>query len=538
MLKNELLLCMGCMAPLEPGCTVCPHCGCRPESPSHAEHLKPATLLASGRYLVGRPVRHNPHSATYIGYDIEEDMRVLVVEFLPLHLATRNHTTQALKVAASKTTAYTTLLQDFISLHKALAEGTSEIVPQQLEAFPQHNTCYFVYRFTQTIALGEYISQAGGSLPWQQAKKLFMPLCTGLTQLHSKGLLHRGLCLETILVDAKGRLLLCDFALQELRTTGLGEGCELFEGYSAPEQYHPEQWQGSWTDVYSLAAVLYRCLTGTRPDAPPLRELQDSLLPANSLEPSLPSDVAQALTDAMVLTTEQRIQSVDELTGRLLESAAGNTAVFSAGKLPRTRGSRRGTATYIVVATLVTLLVLGLGLSYAYYNVVLPMLGISAEQPPESESQTDDSPQSTPLPSFVGTYIETVRNNSDYAQLYSFTIQEEYNDQYPAGVVFDQLPEKNSMVYKGVAVTLFVSKGSETVPLPNLEGSSLNFAMDTLTRMGIQFDIEEVEELGAQPNEVVRTDKPAGSDIRKYKDRVVLYVNKPQLEEPRYIIID
>ena len=77
---------------------------------------------------------------------------------------------------------------------------------------------------------------------------------------------------------------------------------------------------------------------------------------------------------------------------------------------------------------------------------------------------------------------------------------------------------------KGDDLILHVSKGSEMVEMPSLVGSTLEYAMETLTTMGIQYDVIEVDDPDAASGVILRTDKRAGTSIRKYQDRVTLFV--------------
>ena len=89
------------------------------------------------------------------------------------------------------------------------------------------------------------------------ARQLISPLISLLSQLHNMGLTHCGISPQNIYVDSRKRVILDGFALPELRTVGNGLHAELYAGYSAPEQYSKALWQGEWTDIYSLGAVLY-----------------------------------------------------------------------------------------------------------------------------------------------------------------------------------------------------------------------------------------------------------------------------------------
>ena len=81
------------------------------------------------------------------------------------------------------------------------------------------------------------------------------------------------------------------------------------------------------------------------------------------------------------------------------------------------------------------------------------------------------------------------------------------------------------------SVFLYVSKGSELLVMPKLAGSTLDFAIQTLTDMGISFEIMEVENADMEVGLVSRTNFTEGSSINKNKDTVILVTRKADASE-------
>lgn len=122
----------------------------------------------------------------------------------------------------------------------------SGVVPV-IDRFVDNNTVYVVYRYIRALNFSAFLQRNSGELTWGQAKKMFLPLLNTLSQLHKKGIVHRGISPETILVDQDNKLWLTGFCIADTRTEGGDVGAALFEGYAAPEQYSLSGWQGSWT---------------------------------------------------------------------------------------------------------------------------------------------------------------------------------------------------------------------------------------------------------------------------------------------------
>ena len=94
---------------------------------------------------------------------------------------------------------------------------------------------------------------------------MLQPVFDGVAAMHQVGLVHRGICPENIRVLENGRARLTGYATVGLRTAGSGLHEQLYEGYSAPEQYSTAEFEGRYTDEYSLAAVVYRMVCGQSP---------------------------------------------------------------------------------------------------------------------------------------------------------------------------------------------------------------------------------------------------------------------------------
>lgn len=75
-----------------------------------------------------------------------------------------------------------------------------------MDRFVDNDTVYVVYRYIRSLTLSAFLQRNGGELTWSQTKKMFLPLLNTLSQLHKKGIIHRGISTETILVDQDNKL--------------------------------------------------------------------------------------------------------------------------------------------------------------------------------------------------------------------------------------------------------------------------------------------------------------------------------------------
>jgi len=85
-------LCMGCFARLEAGGIVCPYCGFDENTYDAASYQLPLRAILGGKYMIGKVLGEGGFGITYIGYDMNLDVKVAVKEFYPSGLVTRANT--------------------------------------------------------------------------------------------------------------------------------------------------------------------------------------------------------------------------------------------------------------------------------------------------------------------------------------------------------------------------------------------------------------------------------------------------------------
>ena len=308
---GDTKLCFGCFEPVndEPRC---PHCGYKQQSPYSPSYIAPGTILKE-KYMVGKLISHNGEGATYLAYDTVISCKVILKEYMPDVLCSRNTETQSVVVNPGSNVQYKSLMEEFTELNKKLAKlRTIDHIQQVLDLFCENNTTYVVFEYIEGQNLMQYLKENGGSLSWKAVQKLFPPLFTSLSQLHNAGIVHRGISPNTIYVTSKGGLKLTDFCIASARTNNAELTPELFKGYAAPEQYSPSVWQGTWTDVYGISSVLYRILTGCMPTEASLRSESDDLTPPSSLNCDIPDNVSEAIINGMKVAGDERIQSIND----------------------------------------------------------------------------------------------------------------------------------------------------------------------------------------------------------------------------------
>ncbi len=507
MLTEENYLCMGCMSVLDENGKC--RCGYDEDAPTD-ENAIPVRSIVGEKYIVGKMIKMNGESITYIGFDKENEEKVFIQEYMPEKIARRNDLTGEVVAKPGFEPQYKTLMADFYDLFDLLRGfHHTEFIMPVINVFKDNNTVYAVYKFIKTVSYGDYLSHHGGEFTWPQVKKLFMPLFTTITYLHRNGFVHRGISPERIRVNAKGQLILSGFGTVNLYSKDSILEPELFAGYSAPEQYHPCSWQGAWTDVYSVAAVLYKSLTGTLPVEANIRKEDDHLCPPEELNVNVSSSVSDAIMNAMTLNSEYRTRSIDDFTAELLESAGSNTKLFGVTEEAELKkaeedyfpedeeehitAKRKARIPWGITATVIAMAILLALVMFLFRFTEILGFGNKPGNNDSSQSQEEISNVGSSsylyaVPNFVGRMRTDVEGNSQYDK-FNIVFLEENNNEYVQGMIFDQDIKYRTEVEEGTTVTLKVSLGPEKIPMPQCIGMTLEDCTELLTKEKINFQL-------------------------------------------------
>ena len=568
---TETSLCMGCMndKTYDGPCKLCGYSDSDPYIPTY---LAPKTTL-SDRYIVGRLLSYNGEGAVYIGYDTKAGAKVIIKEFMPDTLCSRRKDETAITVNSNNSPLYKTYMSEFEDLNRTLMklDGTAHI-QAVLDVFSENNTCYAVYEFINGISLKTFLANSSGVLTWDQVKELFPPIFTTLSLVHQEGIIHRGLSPQTIFVTDKMELKLTSFCISAARTTNTEIACEIFNGYAAPEQFTNDEMNGTWTDVYGIAAVLYRVLTNTTPVealSGHTAELPEPIL----VNRNVPANVSKVIMHGMAPSTEHRIRSIGDFVSRLFappkytasaagtkrpsEAAMKNLSPKAQKRLKKQQKERRKTLVVMIIA----------GVTLILFTVVfaLAMNGKFAPSPIQNSSGTSEntsSQTSTVTPSLPAQpavsepSAETSEPTSDevsgtvsmpedlievpdftdykydttvtrYEGIFTFVPTYVYSDTHPAGRMFDQSVPEGTMVTKGEQISVMVSKGSSAVPLPDYKNMNSDDYVAKLTSLNIKYSIEEVSSDDIKKGYVVKCSKEVGDIVSVSEgETVTVYVSR------------
>ena len=488
-MDEHMILCPYCRAELKEGAGSCPHCRRSFAGRNPTGALPVGTLLA-GRYTVGEMLSIDGEGILYRGMENRGRFRVTIKEYLPITLSAERGTDYQLRPKPGSEVLLKTTRMDFGDLYRSIQRITPATgLEAVLDVVEANNTVYAVLENPGGVPLDQWLDKRRKLVTPEEACAMLQPVFNGVAAMHQVGLVHRGICPENIRVLENGRARLTGYATIGLRTAGSGLHGQLYEGYSAPEQYSAVEFEGRYTDVYSLAAVCYRMLCGQSPVPAAQRLVADSNPAARSVNPAVPAYVSEALDLGLQLDPAERFQTVPQLARALAspEAAEEEARTLQAG---RRRGQEKKPAlslTAILTGILILLAVLTLLTLWGLLGRSQPPAEAAPSSSQEAASSAPSAVQVNYVPNFVGMTYDQIQNNRSYAGIYLFYVTEAYSDAAPAGTVLTQEPAAGAAITEGEdsTIRLVISKGPELVEMPNTIGFTQEGAIRELESRGL-----------------------------------------------------
>lgn len=513
-------LCPYCLQPLPGAAQSCPHCGKSFAGRNPGGTLPVGTVLA-GRYTVGEMLSIDGEGILYRGAENLGRFRVTIKEYLPITLTAERTAESTLRPKTGSEVLFKTTRMDFADLYRSIQRITpANGLEAVLDVVEANNSVYAILENLGGTPLDQWLENHPGTIRPDDACTMLQPVFEGVAAMNKIGLVHRGICPENIRVMENDRCRLAGYATVGLRTAGSGLHEQLYEGYSAPEQYSTAEFEGRYTDEYSLAAVFYRMVCGQAPVPAAQRIVADSNPRAKSVNGSLPLYVSQVLQLGLRLRPMERIQTVPQLyqalsskeyTAELTRTMKPETPVRTAQPEPERKEHLLSLKALLAgIVILLSILILLTLWSVLSQHIHQPAASAAESEPASSEVMV---PQNL-VPNFIGMDYTQVQNNREYTSMYLFYVTEEYSDTAPAGQIIQQEPSADTVLKAGETIRLVVSKGPQMAEMPNIIGFTQDSAVKELEARGLVASCFMVVNDGSYASGcVVRTSEEPGTKV-------------------------
>ena len=389
---------------------------------------------------------------------------------------------------------------------------------------------YIVMELIEGVTLMQYM-QKRGALGWKEALHFSVQIARALEHAHSKGIVHRDIKPQNVMILRDGTIKVADFGIAALETRQEQRSDQTVGSvhYIAPEQARGEQ-PDTRSDIYSLGVVMYEMLTGRMPydgetaEQIALKHIAGVAEDPQKLNPEIPDELARITLKAMNADIKTRYQTATELladleefrkqqaaAGRAADSAGEDGGVFPdvdpigrTGEMSRAKYARRRSRSrkVSILSGAVGVLVFMIAVFVFLWNYWLSDIFSAAER--------------VDLPSFVGEDYESVVNDSSYRGLYKFTVTYSIDPTVPEGRIISQDPEAGRslmIVPEGISVTLTVSTGVREASVPNVVNKSYQEAVVELQNAGFKVERREAADDSVTAEYVISTDPAPGESL-------------------------
>ena len=442
----------------------------------------------------------------------------------------RLHRSVAVKILRDELAADEEFRRRFQTEAQAVAMLSHPNIVSVYDVSHSESVEYIVMELIEGVTLMQYM-QKKGALGWKEALHFSVQISKALEHAHSKGIVHRDIKPQNIMIIRDGSIKVADFGIAALESTQEQRSSQTVGSvhYIAPEQARGEQ-PDTRSDIYSLGVVMYEMLTGRMPydgetaEQIALKHIAGIAVPPQEINPDIPDELARITLRAMNADINARYQSASELLADLEEfrkqqAAAnwtssdgeegfevvpdvqpiGRTGEMSEAKYARRRKRSRKVS---IMSGAVGVLVFMVAVFVFLWNYWLRDIFSTAER--------------IELPNFVGRSYESVVNDSSYTQLYAFTVTYSIDPTVPEGEIISQDPEAGRslmIVPEKIAVTLTVSTGVREAVVPDVLNSSLQEAAVKLQNSGFKYETNYVTSDVVTEGYVISTDPAPGSSL-------------------------
>lgn len=572
--------CMGCMEQFDSEFDVCPYCGYEVGTPPEERiHLEPGMVLHN-RYTVGRVLGYGGFGVTYIAWDGKLQQKVAIKEFMPGEFSTRMPgRSQVTVLGGDRGEQYRAGLKRFVEEARHLARFQSEDgIVTVYDSFEENGTAYIIMEYLDGETLSAFLKREG-TIPEDRAIEMLLPLMRSLEAVHKEGIIHRDIAPDNIFLTKDGKVKLIDFGASRYATTTHSRSLTVLikPGYSPEEQYRSRGDQGPHTDVYALAATLYKMILGVTPpdamerrakfetegkellvsprklrkDISPIRE--NALLNALNIRiedrtPDIPTFLAELNSPVPIKRKNGRIRKLNLylwplwlkilvpvllagfLTlGALLVTGVIDLSVFQreitipANKVavPDVEGMKKEDAASALQQSRLGWIIAGnVEDTYVGEKIVVlqdPVGGIFLEF--DSIVRLTVSREKTVagvVPDLIGSTEEAARREIATAGIAEVRILEEYSDEVAAGLVCAQSIAPGTKVEADMVMVLTISKGSKPFAMPDLSGMTIEEADSILSQLGlVRSSVTQEVSTAYAAGQIIRHTPGAGAEVRK-----------------------
>jgi serine/threonine protein kinase len=268
-------------------------------------------VVLKGRYEIKEQISIGEFSIVYSGYDKKEKQKCIIKEFYPSGKVLRDM--DAKTVVYKKPTfkdKFYKQMEYFLNEGYILKKYKHKNIVEYIDHFKENDTGYIVLKHYKGETLDKYLKENGVNYI-DILKNIFIPIIDAINFIHKKGIIHRDIKPSNILIDESNQPIIIDFGSAVNYKKDKIKRIFYTPAYSPIEFYSEKSKQGRYSDLYSIAATLYYCLSGKPPENVPRRIIEDEIDDIRLFNKDISELFSKAIMKNLSLNYKDRFSSVN-----------------------------------------------------------------------------------------------------------------------------------------------------------------------------------------------------------------------------------
>ena len=442
--------------------------------------------------------------------------------------------TVAVKILKDEISADEQSVKRFINESKAVAMLSHPNIVNIYDVSVRDNIKYIVMEFVEGITLKNYMKHRE-VLNLREIVSYTTQILKALDHAHKKGIVHRDIKPQNIMLLKNGIIKVMDFGIAKLpnaETVTMTDKAIGTVYYISPEQVGGRN-VDSRSDLYSLGSMMYEMATGGMPftaESPvsvALKHVNDTPTPPREINAMIPIGLEQIILHAMEKEPDERYQSAEEMLSHITKLRENPKIIFKnvkpqkkqkSGERKKHRRTSKSMFPIIMGVTLAFLITAGISGYYIFNRLFM--------------NSSMDAYVNIDVEKFVGaTYTDELDEWFKKSEYYGTpTITYEYNDTVEKGRIIWQSPAPDEVrkVLPGKQkcnVTFEISLGVRTIILDDYTVRDARIVESEIRRQGLRVKVESVDSSIYEIGYVIKTDPVAGTEVKE-DDMITIYVSR------------
>lgn len=430
----------------------------------------------------------------------------------------------AVKIMRDETAANTELRRRFRAESQAVAMLSHPNIVSVYDVSHSDDVEYIVMELIDGITLKQYL-QKKSVLDPSEVLDFTIQTAKALEHAHSKGIIHRDIKPQNIMLLKDGMIKVADFGIASLENTIEENNGETVGSvhYIAPEQARGEA-PDARSDIYSLGIVMYEMLTGKLPYVGnsdvevAVKHMNTDPVTPRDIVPSIPEELERICLKAMNSNIDERYQSASEMLADLEEYKSQSLAahvledseavLIDSEEPPRRRAKRSRRSKKIALSSGILAVLLFIIIGFVFLNGYFL-------------KDLFSDPVKVKVDNFVGRYYEDVINDKDYKKIYDFKVTFKVDLEHEYGIILSQDPESGrskTVSDKGSKIVVELVCAAETVDdqkrllkVPDIVNHEREEAISMVQDAGFTYTLEQAPSDSITKGYVISTDPVAGA---------------------------